>query len=130
MLEFSQRLLGVSDKVMEPTRRQQQDPKAPRFVQQVIKEIYISLSGQSLVDMNLCTLNGFVSMLNGINDTFSVECLYTWLQSTLTLAITNTLFGSRNPMRSQPELSGLSHPALRSHSVAALLKWSRWRFSY
>lgn len=107
MLEFSQRLLGVSDKVMERTRRQQQHPKAPSFVQQVIKEIYISLSGQALVDMNLCTLNGFASMLNGINDTFSVEGLYTWLRSTLTLATTNTLFGSHNPMRSQPELSSL-----------------------
>jgi hypothetical protein len=107
MLEFSQRLLGVSDKVMEPTRRQQQDPTAPSFVQQVIKEIYVSLSGQALVDMDLCTLNGFASMLNGINETFSIEGLYIWLRSTLTLATTNTLFGSHNPMRSQPDLGGL-----------------------
>jgi hypothetical protein len=107
MLDFSQRLLGVSDKVMEPTRRQEQDPKVPSFVQQVIKEIYISFSGQALVVMNLSTLNGFASMLNCINDTFSVESLYTWLRSTLTLATTNTLFGSHNPMRSQPDLSGL-----------------------
>jgi len=107
MLEFSQRLLGVSDKVMEPTRRQQQDPKAPSFVQQVIKEICVSLSGQALVDMDLCTLNGFASMLNGINETFSVDALYFWLRSTLTLATTNTLFGSHNPMRSQPDLGGL-----------------------
>ncbi len=92
---------------MEPTRRQQQDLKAPSFVQQVIKEMYLSLSGQALVDMNLCRLNGFASMLNGINQTFSIEGLYVWFRSTLTLATTNTLFGSHNPMRSQPDLSGL-----------------------
>jgi hypothetical protein len=57
--------------------------------------------------MNLCTLNGFASMLNSIGDTFLVDGLYTWLRSTLTLSTTNTLFGSHNPMRSQPDLSDL-----------------------
>jgi hypothetical protein len=79
MLQFSQRLLGVSDKVMEPTRREPEDAKAPSFVQQVIKEIYTSLSGESLVDMNLSTLNGFASVLNGISDAFSVDGLYSHL---------------------------------------------------
>ncbi|KAE9372552.1 cytochrome P450 [Stipitochalara longipes BDJ] len=104
MLEFSQRLLGVSDKVMEPTRRKPENAKAPSFVQQVIKEIYTSLSGGSLVHMNLNTLNSFASVLNSIHDTTLVEGLYVWLRSTLTLATTNSMFGAYNPMRLQPHL--------------------------
>jgi hypothetical protein len=107
MLQFSQRLLGVSDKVMEPTRREPEYAKAPSFVQQVIKEIYTSFSGESLVDMNLSTLNGFASVLNGISGAFSVDGLYRWLRSTLTLATTDSIFGSHNPMKLQPELIGL-----------------------
>jgi hypothetical protein len=107
MLEFSQRLLGVSDKVMEPTKRELKDAREPSFVQQVLKEIHTSLTGDSLIQMNLSTLNRFVSTVNDISDAFAVESLYVWLRSILTMATTNSLFGSHNPMRSRPDLIGL-----------------------
>ena len=107
MLEFSQRLLGVSDKVMEPTKPKPEHAKKPSFVQQVIKEIYSSLSGECLMAMNLSTLNGVASVLNAVNDTVSVNGLYIWLRSILTLATTDSLFGKHNPMRLQPHLISL-----------------------
>jgi hypothetical protein len=104
MFEFSQRLLGVSDQVMEPTRRKPETAKTPSFVQQVIKEIYTSLSGETLLDMNISTLNGFISTLNDVQDAISLDDLYKWLRSTLTIATTNSLFGSHNPMRLDQDL--------------------------
>ena len=104
MLEFSQRLLGVSDRVMEPTKRTSKDAKTPSFVKQVIRDIYTSLSGENLVDMSLSTLNGVTSVFNGIHGPLSVDGLYLWLRSILTVATTTSLFGSHNPMSSHPEL--------------------------
>jgi len=104
MLEFSQRLLGVSDEVMEPTRRRPKDAKEPCFVQQIIKEIHTSLTGEALDQLNLATLNSFAVIFNDTDDSFGIDSLYTWLRSILTTATTDSLFGSHNPMRTDPNL--------------------------
>lgn len=81
--------------------------KALSFVQQVIKEIYTSLSGQDLGELNLSTVNGIADVLNRIDDTFVVDGLYIWLRSTLTMATKNSLFGSHNPMKGLTDQIGL-----------------------
>lgn len=103
MLEFSQRLLGISNKIMEPTRRKL-NTNSPRFVHQVIQEIHTSLTGKALTELSLHTLNSFVPAVNNISSPCTIQSLYIWLRSTLTMATTDSLFGLHNPMRSDPKI--------------------------
>ena len=89
---------------MEPTRRQTGEKGQKYFVRQIIEEIHTLLTGQALIEMNLKTLNCFVLAINDIADTLALDGMYVWLRSALTLATTNALFGSYNPMRSYSEL--------------------------
>ncbi|TVY15750.1 Cholesterol 7-alpha-monooxygenase [Lachnellula arida] len=104
MIEFSQRLLGASDETMEPTRRTPKDPMEPSFVQEVLKEIHTSLTGEALNELNLATLNSFAATINAAEDPFRIESLYVWLRSNFTIATTDHLFGPHNPMRSSPNM--------------------------
>lgn len=104
MIEFSQRLLGASDETMAPTRRTPKDPTEPSFVQEVLKEIHTSLTGEALNQLNLATLNSFAATMNAAEDPFRIESLYIWLRSNFTIATTDHLFGPHNPMRSKPNM--------------------------
>lgn len=103
MVEFSQRMLGVSDETMGPIKNIPADEKAPSFLRDFIKEIHTAMMGEHLQQINASALNDVASTLNGVG-VVKPESLYLWLREMLTLATCNALMGDHSPFRSNPQL--------------------------
>ena len=103
MVEFSQRMLGVSDETMAPIKNIPADENAPSFMREFIREIHTAMMGEYLHKMNTSTLNKVAAALNSI-DVIQPESLYLWLRQMLTLATCNALLGDRSPFIANPGL--------------------------
>ena len=103
MVEFSQRMLGVSDKTMGPIKNIPADEKAPSFLREFVREIHTAMMGEHLNKMNASALNQVASTLNSL-DVIKPESLYLWLRQMLTLATCNALLGNHSPFIDNPGL--------------------------
>lgn len=103
MVEFAQRMLGVSDEVMVPMAKPATE-KEPHMLREFVKVIHESLIGESLHKTNIAALGGIAASINGIEKCFAPDSLFLWLRDTLTLATSDALFGSRNPLKTNTSL--------------------------
>lgn len=70
-----------------------------------IKIIYGGMAGQSLLHLNLSALGNIADRMNAIDGReVQVEDLYLWNRELLTLASTDSLYGSRNPLKADKSL--------------------------
>jgi hypothetical protein len=103
MVEFSQRMLGVSDETMRPIKNIPADEKAPSFLREFVREIHTAMMGEHLNKMNASALNQVASTLNSL-EIIKPESLYLWLRQMLTLATCNALLGNHSPFIDNPGL--------------------------
>jgi hypothetical protein len=103
MVEFSQRMLGVSDATMGPIKNIPEDEKEPSLLRDFVREIHTAMMGEHLNRMNIEALSQVAHTLNSV-DAFQPESLYIWLRTMLTLATCNALMGSHSPFKSDPSL--------------------------
>jgi hypothetical protein len=96
-LEFSKRILGISDDTMGNVKR-------PGFMAGFHKAVHAALVNEHLHKMNAVMLNEIATFVNGIDGVFEVDSLYLWIRSTLTMATSNMLLGSHNPLKRDPTL--------------------------
>ena len=54
--------------------------------------------GPALWDMNARVLSNISVLLNGIGDKFETKAIYLWLRDAFTIATSEALFGSNNPL--------------------------------
>jgi hypothetical protein len=102
-LEFTQRMLLISDETMVPVSFMGDDKK-PSFLHEFVKEIHGAMSETHLKKMNGNALGSFAAMANGFGKTFETSGLYYWIRATMTMATSDALFGSHNPLRDDPSL--------------------------
>lgn len=103
MVEFSQRMCGVSDATMEPIKYRPQDEKEPYLLGDFVKEIHTAMMGENLHRMNTNALNDVAGTLNKV-DAIQPDSLYIWIRTMLTLATCNALMGSHSPFKTDPSL--------------------------
>jgi hypothetical protein len=103
MVEFSQRMLGISDETMGPIKNIPADEKAPSFLREFVREIHAAMMGEHLHKMNACALNQVASTLNSL-DVVKSESLFLWLRQMLSLATCNALMGDHSPFTDNPNL--------------------------
>ncbi|GKT48272.1 cholesterol 7-alpha-monooxygenase [Colletotrichum spaethianum] len=76
----------------------------PTFYGRWVKILYGGMAGQSLLGLNISAVGQVAASLNEIGDDVEVEDLYTWTRQMFTLASTDSLYGSRNPLREDKRL--------------------------
>lgn len=103
MVDFAQKMLGISDEGMLPFRAASVDGM-PTFMDAIIKAIHTSMLGEHLHKMNADALNHVAVSINELGEETEVDGLYLWLRQTLTMATTTALLGSHNPMIEDPSL--------------------------
>jgi hypothetical protein len=104
MVEFTQRMLGVSDATMGPIKNIPKDEKEPSLLRDFVKEIHIAMMGDHLHRMNANALNNVADTLNGIENVLQPGSLYIWIRKVMTLATCNALMGSHSPFKTDPTL--------------------------
>jgi len=102
-LEFVQRIVSVSDESMVPVRFAG-DGKTPSFLHQLVKELHGAMTDKYLNKMNANALNSVALAVNGFGKTFEPDSLFYWLRTMMTLATSDTLYGSHNPLKFDPSL--------------------------
>ncbi|KAE8450494.1 hypothetical protein EG329_006224 [Mollisiaceae sp. DMI_Dod_QoI] len=102
-LEFAQRMLAVSDETMVPVSFPG-DEKTPSFLSEFVREIHGAMVGKYLHKMNADALNEVAVTVNRLGETFETESLYYWLRKTMTVATTDALLGSHNPLKHDSSL--------------------------
>jgi hypothetical protein len=102
-LEFAQRMLSVSDETMIPVRFAG-DEKTPSFLHEFVKELHGSMVEKHLNKMNGNVLHTVAVTINEFGKTFETNSLYYWLRTMMTLATSDALFGSHNPLKFDPSL--------------------------
>jgi hypothetical protein len=103
VVEFAQRMLGVSNETMEPVRFPGDETRLS-FVGEFSKAIHGAMAGEYLHKMNADALNQVAASLNAIKGTFETDSLYLWIRTMMTVATCNALLGSKNPMIEDPSL--------------------------
>jgi hypothetical protein len=98
VLEFGQRQLALSDETMAPVSFAG-DEKTPSFLHEWAKEIHGAMAEKHLNKMNANVLHSVALAVNGFGKTFELDSLFYWLRNTMTLATTDALYGSHNPLR-------------------------------
>ncbi|KAJ0313153.1 hypothetical protein COL516b_000080 [Colletotrichum fioriniae] len=76
----------------------------PAFYGPWVKSIYGGMAGQSLLGLNISAVRGIATALNEIGDDVEVANLYKWNRELFTLASTDSLYGSKNPLRVDKKL--------------------------
>ena len=107
MVEFSQKMLGVSDETMEPIKnipKEAENQNDPPLLQDFVKEIHTAMMGEHLHRMNADALNNVADSLNDIGNVLALDSLYLWLRGMMTLATCNALMGSHSPFRTDHSL--------------------------
>ncbi|KAK2923037.1 Cytochrome P450, E-class, group IV [Fusarium oxysporum f. sp. vasinfectum] len=104
-LDFAQKFFGLSKETIISLR----SPEAvqERIQQRLIEAIHEGLVGQSLRNMTaraLDYLNEQVSSLAVDNQRLEIPNLYVWLRNHITLSVSNTLYGAKDPFREDPSL--------------------------
>jgi hypothetical protein len=96
--DFIEKLTDVGDHTMKIYNN-------PAFFSRWIKIVYSSLTGEHLLAVNSSALKVVASSLNDIpaEDT-AMSDLFIWTRDLLTLASTTSLFGSKNPWRTDAKL--------------------------
>jgi hypothetical protein len=102
-LEFAQRMLAISNESMVPIRFPGDD-KTPSFLAEFVKELHGAMAEKHLGKMNASALQRVANTVNEIGTTFETESLYLWLRNMMTVATSDALFGSRNPLRRDQSL--------------------------
>ncbi|KAE9365750.1 cytochrome P450 [Stipitochalara longipes BDJ] len=97
-LAFAQRMLSVSDETMVPIRFAG-DEKTPSFLHEFVKELHGAMAEKYLNKMNANALERVSATVNDFGKTFKTDSLYYWLRTMMTLATSDALFGSHNPLR-------------------------------
>lgn len=97
MVEFSQRMLAISDETMGFIRKQD-------FLPEVTKQVHSSMLRDHVHRMNVNALDDLAQCMNAAGTTLELDSLYLWLRDILTMATCHALFGSRNPLRAEPSL--------------------------
>jgi hypothetical protein len=103
MVDFAQRMLGISDEGMMPFRAAAVDGQ-PTFMDGVIKAIHTSMMGDHLLKMNADALRLMAVSINQIGESKELDSLYLWLRQVLSMATCTALLGSHNPMIEDPSL--------------------------
>jgi hypothetical protein len=96
-LEFAQRVLGLSNELMAPVR-------VPGVMGRFHRAVHGALAAEHLHKMNATMLNEVGTYMNGLAGTFEVDSLYLWIRNTITMATSDMLFGSHNPVKQDPTL--------------------------
>lgn len=96
-------MLGVSDEVMVLMKKPATE-KEPHILREFDKVIHESLMGDSLHKTNISALDAIALSINGIVNSFAPDSLFLWLRNTLTMATSDALFGSKNPLKTNPSL--------------------------
>ncbi|KXH60716.1 hypothetical protein CSAL01_04294 [Colletotrichum salicis] len=76
----------------------------PAFYGPWVKSLYGGMAGQSLLTLNISAVGGIATALNEIGDDVEVADLYMWNRELFTLASTDSLYGSKNPLRVDKKL--------------------------
>jgi hypothetical protein len=97
-LEFAQRMLSVSDETMVPVRFAG-DEKNPSFLAEFARDLHAAMIPTYLNKMNANVLRRVALAINEIGETFEPESLFYWLRMMMTLATSDALFGSHNPLK-------------------------------
>jgi hypothetical protein len=103
-LEFAQRVFGISDLGMEKFWGPDHDVETS-IVPQVMHAIKGAMQGQSLYRMNVKALKYIAVRLNSIGEEgWKMPNLYLGLRDFMTMATSEGLYGSDNPVRKDPSL--------------------------
>ena len=103
-MAFAQRMVSVSDEAMVPIRYAG-DEKTPSFLDEFVKELHGAMAEKYLNKMNANALQRVSDTVNGFGETFETDSLYYWLRTRMTLATSDALFGSHNPLRQDESLA-------------------------
>ncbi|GKT81256.1 prostacyclin synthase [Colletotrichum tofieldiae] len=76
----------------------------PAFYGRWVKVLYGGMAGQSLLGLNISAVGKVAARMNEIGGNVVVEDLYRWNREMFTLASTDSLYGSMNPMRADKRL--------------------------
>jgi hypothetical protein len=76
----------------------------PSLMNAAFTEMHGAMLGENLHKMNANALSDVAASINKISKEFETPSLYLWLRSMMTLATSNSLLGSHNPLRSDPSL--------------------------
>jgi hypothetical protein len=98
MIEFAQKMLGVSDETMIPIK-DPGDQNRPGYLDIFVREIHGAMVGEHLHKMNTHALNEVAITFNRLGKSFVASSLYLWLREIMTIATCNALLGSHNPMK-------------------------------
>ena len=102
-LAFAQRMVLVSDETMIPIRYPG-DEKTPSFLNEYVKALHGAMVEKYLNSMNTEALQRVSDTLNAFGETFETDSLYYWLRTMMTLATSDALFGTHNPLRKDESL--------------------------
>jgi len=103
-MEFAQRVFGLSDLAMEKLWGPDHDieTSAAGITMHRIKG---AMQGQNLYRMNVAALSYIADELNDVGpDGLRIPNLYRWLKDFMTMATSEGVYGSDNPVRSDPSL--------------------------
>jgi len=103
MTEFVQGLFGLSNETMQRFKTPAIEER-PSFLNAAITAMHTAMIGEHLHKMNARALGDVAASINKIGSEFETQSLYLWLRSMMTIATASSLFGSHNPVRSDPSL--------------------------
>lgn len=103
-MEFAQRVFGLSDLAM--TKLWGPDHEIESSVAPVaMHRIKGAMQGQHLFRMNARALAYVADELNGLGpEGLRIPSLYRWLRDFMTMATSEGIYGSQNPVREDPSL--------------------------
>ncbi|TVY91823.1 Lanosterol 14-alpha demethylase [Lachnellula willkommii] len=79
----------------------------PALMDEFNKEMHGSMLGEHLHKMNRVALLDIAASVNAIGEGFEAKSLYRWVRSVMTIATTDSLLGSHNPIKADPTLVDL-----------------------
>lgn len=103
MTDFVKGLFGLSDETLNRFKAPATEDR-PNFLGAAITAMHTAMVGEHIHKMNASALGDIAASINNIGNEFETQSLYLWLRSMMTLATTNSLLGSHNPIRSDPGL--------------------------
>lgn len=103
--EFADRMIGIGPEQMKIVAYSPENEKDPSFLQGFHKEIHENLlPGPRLQGLNVTMLSEIANMMNQIDNVFCPQSFYLWIRHTFTRATSRSLFGSQDPLQSDPSL--------------------------
>lgn len=91
-------MLLLSDETMVPVRFAG-DEKNPSFLVEFVKELHGAMIPIHLNKMNANVLRHIALTVNEIGKTFEPDSLFYWIRRRMTMATSDALFGSHNPLK-------------------------------